>query len=132
MIKVSAEARCPITYYEGIKMKSIKSLTKREIIARLSDYGIDATLRARKSTLVALLEEKKEEKKVDNVHWMEFTKVEPKDEFSMLPGFLLFLFGALIVYLWEDGVSFAEMAATAWVLFTLIGIPAIVYRWARA
>ena len=145
MIKMSAEARCPITFYE-----ELDNMTKTEIIKELKMYGVDATLRARKSTLMALLVEKREDNMMDmNVvyaeeqfkakmrpvtteEWMEFTSVKPKDELNMLPGFLIFLFGVLIVYLWEDGVSFAEMAGTAWILFTLIGIPAIVWKWARA
>ena len=90
MIKMSAEARCPITFYE-----ELNKMTKTEILKELKMYGVDATLRARKSTLMALLVEKREDNMMDmNVmaeepfkakmrpvsteEWMEFTKVDHK------------------------------------------------------
>ena len=77
MIKVSAEARCPITFYE-----ELNNMTKSEILKELKMYGVDATLRARKSTLMALLVEKREDNLMDmNVtteEWMAFTKVDHK------------------------------------------------------
>ena len=108
MIKMSAEARCPITFYE-----ELNNMTKTEILKELKMYGVDATLRARKSTLMALLVEKREDNLMDmNVsmeenfkakmrpvtteEWMEFTKVDHKPTKSEMA--LRYCVGFLFVF----------------------------------
>lgn len=39
----------------------MKDMTKVEIVAELTTYGVNATIRARKATLVSLLKEKRED-----------------------------------------------------------------------
>ena len=62
---------------------------------------------------------------VTKEQWMEFTKIERKT--SMLPGFILFCLGALIVYMWESGISFREMFALAFMTFVMFFLPVIAY-----
>lgn len=58
--------------------------------------------------------------------WMEFTKVESKTN-SLAVGFWLFCLGALIVYLWEEGVSFMEMGGLLMMLIVMFALPTIAY-----
>ena len=44
-------------------VKAPEDMTKQEILDELKDYGVEATLRPRKSTLIALLKEMREESK---------------------------------------------------------------------
>ena len=121
-------------------------MTKSEILMELKKYGIEATLRPRKSTLLALLENVKKEdkdgmltsdvimfddlrafekKEVTTEEWMDFTKVNKREgEDLMVPAIVIFLLGALVVYLWEDGVSFMEMFGTILVLMYTVGAAA--------
>ena len=141
-------------------------MTKKEIQANLKELGYDVTLRARKSTLLALLEQAQMKLArgdslndptspvtfLDDIHdyamendsdyhammmaemeknavkptteeWMEFTKVDKAESSSVIvTGLILFLLGALVVFLWEDGVSFMEMAGLAGMI-AVIAIP---------
>ena len=127
MIKISAEARCPISYYEEytrMLRETLNKHTKAELIAELETYKIYTTLRARKSTLVELLAEKIEDAQMTNI--VEATKVKPDNSHYMIVGLLMFLTGSLVVFAWESGVSFAEMLGVFLVgVFTIGGVIAI-------
>ncbi len=128
MIKMSAEARCPIRFYEEYKKMlrtTLEKHTKAELIAELETYKIYTTLRARKSTLVELLAEKIEDAQMKNI--VEATKVnKPEAGDYMGSAFIMFLVGVLVVYLWEQDVSFAELFGVLLTgLFTIGGVIAI-------
>ena len=50
-------------------------MTKQEIIDKLKEHGVEATLRARKATLVKLLEELEEDTKKDKCNYPSFWNV---------------------------------------------------------
>ena len=115
--------------------KDFNKWSKMQLVAYInvnSDADAQVTLRPRKSTLVTIAEKIKPNNVITPTveQWMEFTKVEEKN-YHILPGLIIFLLGALVVYAWEDGVSFAEMAGVAWIFATLIGIPYYVYKITR-
>ena len=130
-MKILAEARCPIQFYEEYLMNK---MTKQEIIDQLKLYGIDATLRPRKATLLALLKEKEDESTiyeplpVSTEEWMNFTKVEADRSNQIWVGLFLFLLGALIVYAWELGISFPEMLGVFLVFMFNIGGVFAIYK----
>ena len=104
--------------------ETLNKHTKAELIAELETYKIYTTLRARKSTLVELLAEKIEDAQMANI--VEATKVKPDNSHYMIVGLLMFLTGSLIVFAWEEGVSFAEMLGVFLVfMFTVGGMFAI-------
>ena len=50
-------------------------MTKQEIIDKLKEHGVDATLRARKATLETLLSELEEDTKKKNCNYPSFWNV---------------------------------------------------------
>ena len=133
MIKISAEASCPLTYYEELMKKDFNKWSKMQLVAYInvnSDADAQVTLRPRKSTLVTIAEKIKPNNVITPTveQWMEFTDPKQKEAtYYLLPGFIIFCLGALIVYGWELGLSFGEMGGLAAVAFLLFGIPAYVW-----
>ena len=80
-------------------------MTKKEIIAELKMFGINATLRPRKSTLEALLKEKREDAiKEDMAKQAMLPKVPDIDDplipvWVWAPSIILILFVASIIYI---------------------------------
>ena len=137
-MRIRADARCPNTYYEEMMKKDFNKWNKMQIVAFInmnSDEDNQVTMRPRKSTLV---------KRAENIVLMAEAEKEldPKKSDNMLERFmggtlLVFtkIFIAIIALEFLNAATLdlppGEFFGVLAVLFLLVGIPLIVWKWER-